>query len=400
MMPRKHIIKYSTLKFKARIRKGGHKRLDEVLRESGKLYNAARAHWIDAYHRGEDVGFYAQAKEFTQIRKADPDFWGEISRGVGLGVLMHFGRARSHYLKRARAGKKPELPQYKNIHRYRTISVFEPTKFSLKSAGKNMKLYIKGLPTIYFKPNNELPDDEFLKCVHITRYPTGYYVGLRYCEKVKPSEPTRQIIGIDMGVSNRMALSDGTYIRSAHVDRKKDKRLHRKLSRAEIGSKSHAKKRLQLARERHRMRVRHRNLCHRITSKIVSEHDLVCIEDLPVQNISRSGKNKGKRTLNRRVRDQMWGTLRTQMTYKSMWAGKKLIAVNPHKTSQKCSQCGNIEKSSRKHGTYRCSVCKLSINIDTNAAINILRLGLASQGRAGRPPVRPARLKVKTRKGS
>jgi putative transposase len=54
--------------------------------------------------------------------------------------------------------------------------------------------------------------------------------------------------------------------------------------------------------------------------------------------------------------------------------GVLLTKVNPAYTSQKCSNCGVIDKSNRKGEVYQCN-CGLLIDADYNASINLSRIG-------------------------
>jgi transposase len=55
--------------------------------------------------------------------------------------------------------------------------------------------------------------------------------------------------------------------------------------------------------------------------------------------------------------------------------GILLKRVIPSYTSQKCSSCGFIHKNNRSGKTFLCLNCKLLIDADFNASINILALG-------------------------
>ena len=52
--------------------------------------------------------------------------------------------------------------------------------------------------------------------------------------------------------------------------------------------------------------------------------------------------------------------------------------MNPAYTSQRCSECGHADKENRKtQARFRCVSCGYMSNADTNAAMNIRRLGMA-----------------------
>jgi putative transposase len=73
-----------------------------------------------------------------------------------------------------------------------------------------------------------------------------------------------------------------------------------------------------------------------------------------------------KSGLNKSINDAGWGIL---------------IAVNPRHTSQRCTQCGHTAAGNRvTQAEFRCLACGHQAYADVNAAINILRAGLALQG--------------------
>ncbi|MGZ7049775.1 MAG: RNA-guided endonuclease InsQ/TnpB family protein, partial [Methanobacterium sp.] len=54
--------------------------------------------------------------------------------------------------------------------------------------------------------------------------------------------------------------------------------------------------------------------------------------------------------------------------------GIEYVETNESYTSQRCSQCGTIDKTNRKYrGLYVCKNCGNVLNADVNGAINILK---------------------------
>ena len=64
---------------------------------------------------------------------------------------------------------------------------------------------------------------------------------------------------------------------------------------------------------------------------------------------------------------------RRQLEYKAEWYGAKVTVANRfYPSSKMCSGCGNIkEKLSLSERIYKCEVCRLEIDRDMNAAINL-----------------------------
>jgi transposase len=61
-------------------------------------------------------------------------------------------------------------------------------------------------------------------------------------------------------------------------------------------------------------------------------------------------------------------------------AGRKVIAVSPRHTSQRCAHCGHTAEGNRvTQAEFRCLACGHQAHADVNAAKNILRAGLVLQ---------------------
>ncbi len=136
-----------------------------------------------------------------------------------------------------------------------------------------------------------------------------------------------------------------------------------------------------------------KDFLHKTTTTISQNHALVCIEDLQVQNMSRSaagnseapGRNvKAKSGLNKAILDQGWFEFRRQLDYKLQWQGGILIAVPPQYTSQTCPACDHVSKDNRKtQAQFACVECGHEENADLVGAINILSRGMQSLSSEG-----------------
>jgi putative transposase len=76
------------------------------------------------------------------------------------------------------------------------------------------------------------------------------------------------------------------------------------------------------------------------------------------------------------IADAGWRMLIQFTTYKAEYAGKKVGLVDPHNTSQACSECGQIVKKTLNERTHQCP-CGYTANRDLNAARNILQKAIA-----------------------
>jgi len=355
------------------------------------LYNAALEEWKYAYrHKGHSLSValskFEQIKEFTGVRNDDPEFWGGISVQIGRGVLTRLDRARQSFYRRVKNGEIPGFPRFKSASRWNTIEIPEQCKTMIKKRGRGHVLQIKGLPTLRLKKGLNLPPAQDMKSLTITKRGRRLWVNLIYAVEQEPMPLSNKVVGLDMGVSDRVTLSTGESIRRRAKPNAKLRRAQQRMARCRKGSRRWKQRRAILSNLQDRERIKNRNECHRITTDIVRRFGLIVIEDLKIDNMTASakgttevpGKNvKWKSGLNRSINEQTWGIIKQQLTYKAEWAGRRLVDVDPKHTSQTCSGCGVVDAGNRNGKRYECAFCGLLMDADVNAAINILHRGLA-----------------------
>jgi len=118
-----------------------------------------------------------------------------------------------------------------------------------------------------------------------------------------------------------------------------------------------------------------KNINHIISKKIVEKakrHSLgVAVEDLS----SIRERTRLRNSQRRQHFSWAFNQLRRFLEYKAKLAGIILKAVDPHYTSQRCSNCGYIASHNRKNqSSFVCKSCNFSVNADFNGAINIAQL--------------------------
>ena len=103
-----------------------------------------------------------------------------------------------------------------------------------------------------------------------------YYVSLQVEEEVPdPPHAMGTPLGVDLGIKAMAMGSDGTVIenpKALRTELKRLKRLHRRLSRKEKGSKNRDKARKRLARKYARIAHVRRNAHHQATSRLTRAH--------------------------------------------------------------------------------------------------------------------------------
>lgn len=221
------------------------------------------------------------------------------------------------------------------------------------------------------------------KMVTVSKSASGkYFVGFM-CEVEQGLMPiTGKIVGIDVGIKDVAVSSDGFHSgapKYTYYYQRRLKKAQRILSRKKKGSNGWHKQRLVVARLHETITNSRKDFLHKLTTKLVSENDVICVEDL---NVSGMLKN---RTLSKAVADVGLFELNRQIEYKSQWYGKKVIKISRWIPSTKtCSSCGAMKPMKLSERVYECS-CGLSLDRDLNAAINIKTAGLAVSGAIYQP---------------
>ena len=374
--------RYLTYQYKAHVRRGDYSLLDEALWHCATLYNAALQERTQAYRmQRKAVTLYDQTKQLKLIRQDMPE-WNAYHYKLGAGVLIRVDRAMKVFFKRVGRGEKPGYPRYRSKHRYQTLEVSEVTTGMLKRSQDGRRAYvkIKGLPTLTLRTKRPLPDGK-PKTLMISHRATGYVVSMAFAVECPALPKSDTQVGIDMGVNERVTLSTSETLERRVHDRRRERRLRRRVARARKGSASRRKKVRSLSHETYRNTIRNRNACHRASTDLARRFGRIAVEDLQIRNMTRSaagtaeepGKGvSAKRGLNRSINEQTWGIIRHQLAYKAEYAGRELIKVDPAYTSRTCSGCGVILME--KLATYRlfvCQACGLVLDRDLNAAKNI-----------------------------
>ena len=234
--------------------RAGYERIAEVLRESARLYNAALEEWRWGYRAGVSVTLYSQYRELTAIRAEDA-FWGNVSIHVGRGVLRRADRARKAFFRRVKAGEKPGYPRFKSSRRWHTVEIANVTPGMVRDRGNYYAIRIKGLPEIRLRKGLALPEGD-LKTLSITLRGRRLFVNMTYEVEQAVLPKSDAAVGIDMGVSDRLALSTGETVKRRRKRNRQLERAQRRLSSCRKGSHRWRQRRAVLANHQHRERVR------------------------------------------------------------------------------------------------------------------------------------------------
>jgi len=214
-----------------------------------------------------------------------------------------------------------------------------------------------------------------------------------------------EVLGVDMN-ARQVATSDGDFYHLPDLKKKEKRRkwYQRKMARQAKGSNRRKDTKRKLAKVSRKIANTRKDWTHKTTRDISGKCGTIVVEDLKVKNMTASargtvenpGKNvRQKAGLNRAMLDTAMGEIRRNLEYKC----GRLVEVNPAYTSQTCSECGHTDKENRKtQARFLCVSCGFASNADTNAAMNIRRLGMAQlHGEGSGISTVPANREIDTR---
>lgn len=255
----------------------------------------------------------------------------------------------------------------------------------------------------------------------VKRQGAHYYV----CIAVRGLQPAKvhahpgSAVGIDMGVANPLATSDGELV-THHQGHDIAGRLAR-LERRKLRAKRQYARKLRHAAKRagaltptgamrKGVRIEHSNRMRRTLRRVdtidqqivgyrrhwqssqalqlVRDNELVAVEALTIRNMTASaagtadkpGRNvRAKAGLNRSILSRGWGSMRQKLKNKAQELCGRVVEVDPAYTSQTCPQCEHVSRDNRKtQAAFACSECGYTQHADIVGATNILARGMSA----------------------
>lgn len=315
----------------------------------------------------KSLNYYNNANDLTLLKKQEEYVWlKEINSQSLQTSLRNLDTAYNKFFRKET--KFPRFKSKKDNHN----SFIIPQNITLK----NNKLYIfKFKEGIKINIHEDITDNKILFGT-ISKTPTNkYYISITCEIEYEPYIKTNSSIGIDTGIKDLVILSNSVKyenIKTLKTNIKKIKYNNKQLSKKIKNSKSRKKQQLKLAKIHEKVGNIRKDYLHKVSTDIIKNHDIICIEDLAIKNLMKNHK------LAQAFSDVSLGTFYEMLNYKANWNDKTIIKIDRFFPSSKtCSKCNYINQDlTLNDRSWICPNCNTVHDRDINAANNILKQGL------------------------
>ncbi len=330
------------------------------------VYNSMVAERTAVYEtEKKSLTMYNQIPQLAQWKKAHPEL-SEVHSQVLQNVAVRVDLAFKAFFRRVKAGEAPGYPRLKGRGVYDSINFPQAQKTGCKLIGS--RLHVSKIGHVKAVVHRPLVGDA--KTCTIRRQ-AGKWLAFFTCEVEPEALPSSaESIGIDVGLNQFAALSNGTFVASPRFFRRDEKALAkaaRKQAKTVKRSRARRKANKVLSRIHERIRNCHHDFVHQLSRRLVNQYGLIAVEKLNVKGMVKN------HCLAKSISDASWSIFRTVLSQKAESAARTIAEIDPAYTSQDCHQCGNRATKKLSERWHLCPMCGASLDRDTNAAINILQ---------------------------
>ena len=342
--------------------------LNETLEICRELYNSLlswRKHDYELY--GKFPTYHEQRSAFQTWRKQNSRL-KSVNNGILRNVLDRVDAAFRSFNKREKLGQSPGLPRFKSSS-YDSFA-YEGNVAQVDESCKSIRLSLFQ-SRHFIKAKIHRPPVGTIKNCTIAKQKGKWFACFTIDVVTQPLASSNECVGIDVGIEKFASLSNGEFVENPRFFRKEEKSLNRAANRRNSANSLIQKQKAKKVVDKINGRLinRRRNFAHQVTKQLVDKYGMLSVEKLRILGLMRS------KNLKNSIANVSWNRFRCILKYKAEKAGRLYIEVNPKNTSQMCSGCQNAVKKNLQERWHLCPFCGLSLDRDTNAAINILTLG-------------------------
>ena len=338
------------------------------------IYNWALEKKINHYQQeNKSLSCFDIKKKLVDLKKNQDTKWlTEVNSQSLQESIINLDKAFTRFFR-----EKKGFPKFKSKHKKQSFSC--PQNVKVDWHNSTVKLpKIGEVKTIFSRKFEGKIKTCTVSKTRTNKYFISILVETIEQPKLKSKINKKKAIGIDLGLKEFAIDSNGNKIENPRYLIKSEERLkvlQRRASKKVKGSNNRKKANLRVAKQHEKIRNQREDFLHKVSSKIISENQTVCLETLSVQNMMKNHK------LAKSISDVSWSRFVEFLKYKAEWYGVNILQIGRFEASSKtCSCCGWIKKDlTLNDRKWKCEECNVLHDRDVNAAINIKKFALQKQ---------------------
>ena len=270
-----------------------------------------------------------------------------INQIKGLSVLKKKGH-KVGKLKFKSEYNSINLKQYNNTHSIRG------NKFKIQGIKKLIR--VRGLDQLSKYDNIDYANAKLLYDG------IDYYIILTCFIDKEEKQYKNDIVGIDMGVSTSLTLSNGTKYDISIGESEKLKRLQVKLSKQKKGSNNRYKTIKKIRKEYIHINNKKNDISNKIVHSILNDNKIIVIQDEQISEWRQDGISGSK------IQHSILGRIKSKLANND----KTIMLDKWFPTTKYCRHCGSKVELELKDRIFECPKCKTKEDRDIHAANNMI----------------------------
>ena len=240
------------------------------------------------------------------------------------------------------------LKQYNNTHSIRG------NKFKIQGIKKLIR--VRGLDQLSKYDNIDYANAKLLYDG------IDYYIILTCFIDKEEKQYKNDIVGIDMGVSTSLTLSNGTKYDISIGESEKLKHLQVKLSKQKKGSNNRYKTIKKIRKEYIHINNKKNDISNKIIHSILNDNKIIVIQDEQISEWRQDGMSGSK------IQHSILGRIKSKLVNND----RTIILDKWFPTTKYCRHCGSKVELELKDRIFECPKCKTKEDRDIHAANNMI----------------------------